>query len=251
MKNREFRELQVSSTQLAIIFFGILIVGVVIFLLGVSVGKKHAQVSLKTSLAAQKVPDQTKEKLVIPEPGTRNAPAREAPGQELSTKPPASQANELRTPGAPAEPPGKSSQVQAQPAPPATKLEGPPPAKESSQAPAEKAKAPAQKTTAPQETKKPEPRVETSTSGTPAASKKGLYYVQVGALATKSEASSVAQRYRAQGYTTLVLEPTPADKRPIFRVRVGGFATRAEAEALRAKLAGAAGRRVDYFIVRD
>jgi cell division septation protein DedD len=251
MKNREFRELQVSSTQLAIIFFGILIIGVVIFLLGVSVGKKHAQASLKTSLVALKAPDQTKEKLVIPESRTGAPPVGEVPKQELLTQQAPPQAKEVRGPATPAEPPGKSGRAQAKTEPPATKVENSPPAKEAPRATAEKAKTPAQKAPAPQEAKKPEPRVETSPSGAAAAPKKGLYYVQVGALATKPEAASLAQKYRAQGYTALVFDPTPADKKAIYRVRVGGFASRAEAEALLVKLAGAASRRVDYFIARD
>jgi cell division septation protein DedD len=251
MKNREFRELQVSSTQLAIIFFGILIIGVVIFLLGVSVGKKHAQASLKTSLVAQKTPDQTKDKLIIPESRTVPPAVGEVPKQDLSTQQAPLQAKAVPAPGTSTEPPGKSGQAQAKAEPPATKVESSPPAIESSRATAEKTRIPAEKVPVPQEAKKPEPRTETSPSGTAAAPKKGLYYVQVGALATKPEASSLAQKYRAQGYTVLVLDPTPGDKKAIYRVRVGGFASRAEAEALRVKLASAAGRRVDFFIVRD
>ena len=64
MKTREFREIQVSSTQLAVIFLGILAIGVVIFLLGVSVGKKHAQVAKQANVIAQKEPEQIKEKIV-------------------------------------------------------------------------------------------------------------------------------------------------------------------------------------------
>src|SRR4030042_1203210 len=64
MKTREFREIQVSSTQLAIIFLGILAIGVVIFLLGVSVGKKHAQVAKQANVIAPKEPEQIKEKIV-------------------------------------------------------------------------------------------------------------------------------------------------------------------------------------------
>jgi cell division septation protein DedD len=67
MKNREFRELQVSSTQLAIIFLAILILGVIIFLLGVSVGKKHAQVAETTNLIAQKEPGPETEKIAFPQ----------------------------------------------------------------------------------------------------------------------------------------------------------------------------------------
>lgn len=44
MKNKDYREIQLSSSHLVFIFIGILILGVVIFLLGVSVGKKQAQI---------------------------------------------------------------------------------------------------------------------------------------------------------------------------------------------------------------
>jgi cell division septation protein DedD len=234
MKNREFRELQVSSTQLAIIFFGILIIGVVIFLLGVSVGKKHAQASLKTSVVAQKAPEQVKDKLIIPDTQASVPPVKEAPKEE---------------------PAAKKAQAPAKTEPPPVKTESSAPAKEPPQAPAEKpksaAKTVAEKVAAPVETKKAQPRVETPPARTEAAPKKGLYYVQVGALAEKSEALTVSQKYRSQGYGVVVLDPLPTDKKTVFRVRVGGFATREEAESLRVKLVGAAGRRVDYFIVRD
>ncbi len=63
MKNKDYREIQLSSAQLAIIFLAILILGVVIFLLGVSVGKKQAQLASESDLTisgeAQKVEDKT------------------------------------------------------------------------------------------------------------------------------------------------------------------------------------------------
>ncbi len=79
MKTREFREIQVSSTQLAIIFLGILIVGVVIFLLGVSVGKKHVQVAENANIIAQKEPEQVKEKITtLPQIKPDEPPDRES-----------------------------------------------------------------------------------------------------------------------------------------------------------------------------
>lgn len=54
MKNRDYRELQLSSSQLFFIFLAILILGVVIFLLGVSVGKKQAQIMKGVQIAAKK-----------------------------------------------------------------------------------------------------------------------------------------------------------------------------------------------------
>ncbi len=53
MKNRDYRELQLSSSQLFFIFLAILILGVVIFLLGVSVGKKQAQIMKGVQIAAK------------------------------------------------------------------------------------------------------------------------------------------------------------------------------------------------------
>ncbi len=60
MKNKDYRELQLSSSQLFFIFLAILILGVVIFLLGVSVGKKQAQIIKGSQIAAkEKAGDQT------------------------------------------------------------------------------------------------------------------------------------------------------------------------------------------------
>jgi cell division protein FtsN len=52
MKNKDYRELQISSSVLIFIFLGIIIVGIVIFLLGVSVGKKQVELA-GTTVAPQ------------------------------------------------------------------------------------------------------------------------------------------------------------------------------------------------------
>ncbi len=57
MKNKEFREIQVSSSALVFIFLAVLVLGVFIFLLGVSVGKKQAQIAGPTTLIAQRAPE--------------------------------------------------------------------------------------------------------------------------------------------------------------------------------------------------
>jgi C4-dicarboxylate-specific signal transduction histidine kinase len=51
MSNKEYRELQLSSSQLVLIFIAILILGIIVFLLGVSVGKKQVQIVEETQLA--------------------------------------------------------------------------------------------------------------------------------------------------------------------------------------------------------
>jgi len=50
MRNKEFREVQVSSSGLVFIFLAILVLGVFIFLLGVSVGKKQVRMAGPTTI---------------------------------------------------------------------------------------------------------------------------------------------------------------------------------------------------------
>ena len=209
MKSREFREIQVSSTQLAIIFLGILAIGVVIFLLGVSVGKKHAQVAQKANIIAPKEAEQIKEKIVsLPQV----KPGQESVGEEAE-KPAAAQieTNPVKTSSIP------------------------------------------KKTT-----EKPQPEPQPAESKTAAKSgqatmpeTKNLFYVQVGALAEREAAQQTAQRFRTLGFPVVVMDPQATDKKPVFRVRIGGFVTKEQAEEARAKLITSAGKKTDYFIVRD
>jgi len=67
--NKDYREVQLSSAQLAVIFIVILALGVVIFLLGVSVGKKQAQLVKESDLTASGELQQAKKK--SPEPCRR------------------------------------------------------------------------------------------------------------------------------------------------------------------------------------
>ena len=61
MKDKEFRELQLSSTHLVLIFLSLIVVGVVVFLLGVSVGKKQAQMAKQSDASAAELTAQIKE----------------------------------------------------------------------------------------------------------------------------------------------------------------------------------------------
>ncbi|MBN1271249.1 MAG: SPOR domain-containing protein [Candidatus Aminicenantes bacterium] len=69
MSSKDYREIQLTSSQLVIILVGILVLGAVIFLLGISVGKKQIQIQENTGLASknpgekveEKVPAQTQE----------------------------------------------------------------------------------------------------------------------------------------------------------------------------------------------
>lgn len=66
MADKDYREIQLSSAQLAVIFIVILALGVVIFLLGVSVGKKQAQLVKESDLMTPGELEQAKK--ISPEP---------------------------------------------------------------------------------------------------------------------------------------------------------------------------------------
>lgn len=66
MKSRDYREIQLASSHLVFIFIGILILGVVIFLLGVSVGKKQAQIIRDSGISSDAKIEEVKEKALPP-----------------------------------------------------------------------------------------------------------------------------------------------------------------------------------------
>ena len=83
-------------------------------------------------------------------------------------------------------------------------------------------------------------------SSTPAT--RGLYYVQVLAIADRADAQAAADKYRKQGYTAIITDPPAGEKN--FKVRLGGYATRDRAVDLLKKLNAAAGKKTDYWVVQ-
>lgn len=81
MKNKDFREIQVSSSLLVVIFLGVLALGVFIFLLGISVGKKQVRLSAPTQVVTQQIPEPVKEPPVRPAPADTEAVPKAAPSQ--------------------------------------------------------------------------------------------------------------------------------------------------------------------------
>ena len=198
MKNKDFREIQVSSTLLVVIFLGVLALGVFIFLLGVSVGKRQSSVSSPTRVVTEQIPEPVKEPPVKPAPAdTESGGAASDPG---------------------------SGSLKAAPDAAARKT----PATETVAG-----KTPANKT------------VETKAAA-PAA--RGLYYVQVLAVADRAQAQAAADRYRKQGYTAVIADPPAGEKN--YKVRLGGYATRDRAADLLKKLNAAAGKKTDYWVVQ-
>lgn len=87
MKNKDYREIQLSSSQLTLIFVGILALGVVIFLLGVSVGKKQAQLVKETEIVSPLKPEQVEEKPAVPAQASEDAISQElASHQKIKEK---------------------------------------------------------------------------------------------------------------------------------------------------------------------
>ncbi|MBP1770300.1 MAG: Sporulation related domain, partial [Candidatus Aminicenantes bacterium] len=75
MKNKDFREIQVSSSLLVVIFLGVLALGVFIFLLGVSVGKKQVRLTAPTQIVTQPIAEPVKEQPVKPSPADTESAA--------------------------------------------------------------------------------------------------------------------------------------------------------------------------------
>lgn len=82
MANKDYREIQLSSAQLAVIFIVILALGVVIFLLGVSVGKKQAQLVKESDLTTAGEIQQAEEKPSIPAQKTTDSIKEEIASHE-------------------------------------------------------------------------------------------------------------------------------------------------------------------------
>jgi len=105
MKNKEFREIQVSSSALVFIFLAVLVLGVFIFLLGVSVGKKQAQMTGPTTLLAQRTTETVTQQPPIVQTETESAKATAQP--ESPPPPPETQIQKKKE-----EPPASNYYIQ-------------------------------------------------------------------------------------------------------------------------------------------
>ena len=198
MKNKDFREIQVSSSLLVVIFLGVLALGVFIFLLGVSVGKKQVGAGTPTQIVTQQIPEPVKEPQVKPTPAEGASDAANLLSGAGASQP---------APGDPAAKPSAKETVVDKPS--------------------------AKKTAEPKRA---------------APAGRGLYYVQVLAVADKAQAQAAADGYRKQGYTAVIVDPPAGEKN--YKVRLGGYATKDRATELLKKLNAGAGKRTDYWVVQ-
>jgi cell division protein FtsN len=219
MKNKDFRELQISSSFLVVIFVGILILGVFIFLLGVSVGKKQVQIASESANIPKIVTEQVKASAPAPaqQPQTEQAGTdKKLIAEELASQPKVE-------PSIKAEP-KKAQKAEAMPQ---TKTAKPETAKEVKKPAVPPAAQPQNEETA----------------------KKGLFFIQVGAFNDKQVALGSAEKFKLMGYPVLIVDPSPTINK--FRVRLGGFSTKEEALKALNKLRAESKKPVDYFIARD
>ncbi len=267
-KNREVRELQFSSTQLIVLFLAILVLGIFIFLLGVSVGKKQTRLTQEANLVRNPAGQSVRRNIPV-------AP-KEEPGPTAIDKEIASHAQQSTASKTGAQPQGTGSlSPSAKTATPSLPLSKPtvtdaktapsktgatpqtqPQTKSQSAVPAKaktgtiaapSSKAPAVKT-----------RTATSTTAQPKTAPakttqivKGYYYIQLAAFDERAAAVTFSTQIRAAGYPTIVMDPTARDKKPWYRVRVGGYATKEEAETTVQRLrAVVTGRKFEYWITR-
>ncbi len=94
MGNKDYREIQVSSSLLILVFIGVLALGVFVFLLGVNVGKKQTDISAPSHVVTERIPEPVKE---APAPSTeplrQQAPAytppTDTPAEKAEVTPPA------------------------------------------------------------------------------------------------------------------------------------------------------------------
>ena len=200
-----FHEIQLNGKQLVFLFMAAVVAMVVIFLLGVLVGRGvRTERGPVEALAQPSTPGTEGIVAAVPPSGAPASAAKEDlsyPNRLASNNPPA---ETIPTPRADtAEPPQASASARA--TTPASSGETSP--------------------------KRPEIQ---SREGGPASEASG-FSIQVAALRQRPEAESVARGLTAKGYPAYVMNPD-AGAPAVFRVRVGKFKDRREAESIAARL---------------
>jgi cell division septation protein DedD len=206
-----FHEIQLNFKQLVFLFMAGTVAAVVIFLLGVFVGRGvRADTGDAAAIAATDAPTAP----AIP-PAVSNSG-----GPSAATKEDLSYPKRLGSNDAPRETLRAESASPAAAAPPSPQAAPPPAAAKPDSAAARGAVAGASAAPA---------------TDVPAEPSGDGFAIQVAALAKREEAETIVRRLTGKGYSAYVL--APASGAPsVFRVRVGKFKDRQEAEAVAARL---------------
>ena len=212
MSDQGVREIQLSGKQLVFLFMAAVVFTVVVFMLGISVGRGVRDTTSGTVMAS----GPAGAKVEVPPP-TKPAPgdltydtALQAPKPGDAGKPPA---------------PNPAATPPPLPPPPAAETKTPPPAETKTPPPAET------KATPPTDTKAAPPSTKPAASA-PAPSATGAYWVQVGLFKDRSNAEKLVRELKAEGHAASLQASGGS-----VRVRVGPFEDRAQAEATAKRLA--------------
>ena len=206
-----FHEIQLSGKQLVFLFMATTIVAVVIFLLGVQVGRSvRTDRAEPTDAAATAPAPAASTPSAAAAPAASGPPAAEPPAPPKESDEDLSYAKRLQSDAAPAErlKPERAAPAAAPAAPPVTKA-APPVAK-------------ADKPVEPPRTPAP-------------AARPGTWVIQVHALKDRNAAAAIARGLASKGYPAFVLDPAPGSP-AIYRVQVGRYNDRREAEQVAMRL---------------
>jgi DedD protein len=230
MTDQEYREIQLSGKQIVFLFMSLVVVAVVIFLLGVSVGRGVR--SPGAAEAAQgTAPTDTVATVGTPPP-TQTSPGdlkyhsmlQGQPGQaggSTATPPPAGPP--------PSNPPAQTDPVPTEPQTPPTPPPGPATTsgRTAGAGPAQPAAGTSGRGVTP-----PPP----SPAPAPTPPKPGGWMVQVGAFRSRENAESLVAQLKRKGHAATIVRNAAVPNAPHI-VRVGPFADRAEADRAAAVLA--------------
>jgi cell division septation protein DedD len=217
MAGDESRGVHLSDKQLVFAFMAAAVVAVVVFLLGVFVGRgvRQATGSIAdggTAAASEVVPD---------------GPAAEPPAADGATRPAGGGAggDDLTYP----ERLGKT--------PPADQAKAAPPPVGDRPGDSAPPEVPAEPVAVPPAAAAP---LSAPVTGPPAAavtpSAAAPYTVQVAAVKRRDEADAIVKRLKAKGYDAYVFVPEGGDNLGVFRVRVGSFKDKRQADLLAERL---------------
>ena len=223
MTDDGFHEIQLSGKQLVFLFMATTAVSVMIFLLGVLVGRdvRGGRLAAEPTEAALTMP------APVPAPAPDPVKQQAAASQASPAEPPSPPADDeltyrkrLESDGAAKEtlkPQGTSARSDATPEP----------ARPEPSAPA--VEPPAKATTA-----KAAAAVATPAAG--AAGRPGRWVVQLVALRDRGAAASIVQRLSGRGFPAFIVSPASSTPNQVYKVQVGRYDDKSEAERVAKRL---------------
>jgi len=209
MSDEGFHEIQLGGKQLVFLFMAAAVVGVVLFLSGVMVGRgvRNEKAAMVAQGPAAPVVDLAPAGAEPPPPAASGAPTARPPGDQAgaplgasAAAPPSPVADGILRSATP-EAPGAAEKPPAVPA--------------------------------------PAPAKEAAPTGAPRSvgGASGVFAVQVAASRDRTSAAAIAKRLLGKGYAAYVVEPTAGGTLPIYyRVHVGPFKSRSEADEVKRRL---------------